>query len=278
MSPVLRWLQGPPWRASTVVALGLAGIPAADYLLGPQLSLAFFYLLPVGVAAWSFGFGAGAAVAVAAAAGWGVADLAAGREYAHQVGAWWNGGMRLGLLLVLALLVASVRRMLEAERQGAATDALTGIANRRTLLEAVAGEIRRSARTGIPSSVAYLDLDDFKDLNDREGHGAGDEALRRVADELRRACRAGDLAARLGGDEFAVLLVGADRNKAMLVVQRLHASLTAVLTERGWGTGVSVGVACFTGSDAGPEEVLRAADRAMYRAKAAGKGRVSTGE
>ncbi|MGZ8458763.1 MAG: putative bifunctional diguanylate cyclase/phosphodiesterase [Gemmatirosa sp.] len=154
------------------------------------------------------------------------------------------------------------------------TDPLTGLASRTQLHES---SERAVARAPEPASVAvlFLDLDDFKLVNDGLGHAAGDALLGSVTQRLRRATRGADLVARLGGDEFAVLLVGlASPADVMLVVERVHAALRAPveLDGRPVETSASIGVAHWDGV-ACPAELVRNANLAMSRAKSRGKAR-----
>src|SRR5205823_7996192 len=118
----------------------------------------------------------------------------------------WNGIALFAMLVLTAGLVARVRSGMHRERRLARTDPLTGAANGRTFYETAATEARRAQRSGRPLTLAYLDLDNFKQLNDHLGHAAGDEALVEVVKSLQPALRVADLLARLGGDEFALLL------------------------------------------------------------------------
>jgi diguanylate cyclase (GGDEF)-like protein/PAS domain S-box-containing protein len=154
-------------------------------------------------------------------------------------------------------------------------DPLTGVANRTLFADRVAHALARAARDGTGLAVLYLDLDRFKQLNDTLGHAAGDRVLVIVAERLVGAVRVGDTVARLGGDEFAVLLEGAHRAQAeadaVLVAERIAAALRASADVAGQPHTLlaSVGIASGSGS-ASADELLRGADRAMYRAKARG--------
>ncbi|HEX2221066.1 MAG TPA: EAL domain-containing protein [Candidatus Limnocylindria bacterium] len=168
------------------------------------------------------------------------------------------------------------RQQLEEQlRHQAFHDALTGLANRALFADRVDHALHRAGRH--PSSVAvlFLDLDDFKTVNDSLGHEAGDELLRAVADRLRRALREGDTAARLGGDEFAILLEEVDSEGAAEVADRVLDALRGRFRvgRRELGISASIGVAVGR-TRASASDLLRNADVAMYRAKAAGKGRV----
>ncbi len=184
---------------------------------------------------------------------------------------------RLGLAEAdeVGAALASASRVIASAEHRARHDALTGLANRALFLELVARQIEIGKRERSRSAILYIDLDGFKPINDRHGHAAGDALLCAVGGRLRDAVRGTDLAARLGGDEFAVLLVHAGVEQAAAIAAKLVDSLSAPyeigpasLTVR-----ASIGVAGFPESAATAEEVLKRADAAMYRAKAAGGGR-----
>lgn len=149
----------------------------------------------------------------------------------------------------------------------ASHDALTGLLNRRSYELLLDQAVSRARRYGWPFALVLLDLDDFKVLNDRYGHAAGDAALRAVGAELRAALRGGDVAARLGGDEFALLVVGVE-NVASLspLLSRLTRALERAVPET--TVGFSVGVACFPSDTDDPDALTGLADERLYAAKA----------
>jgi diguanylate cyclase (GGDEF)-like protein len=166
----------------------------------------------------------------------------------------------------VASILTVLKRVVEHEREVARTDWLTGLPNNRSFLESALREVERSRRTQEPLTVAYIDVDGFKAVNDNFGHAAGDNLLRQIADTLRDGLRVVDLVARLGGDEFAVLLPGADRQQARIALSRLHGQLLEAANAGGWPFSVSIGAVVF---DEPPsvEDMLRQADIAMYGAK-----------
>ncbi|HJR17576.1 MAG TPA: diguanylate cyclase [Gemmatimonadales bacterium] len=168
------------------------------------------------------------------------------------------------------------RRAEEAQR-AAAADELTGLSTYRVLRERLAFEIERSKRSNEGFAVLFLDLDRFKQVNDHYGHEAGNDILRTVADEIRHAVRASDVAARYGGDEFVVILTRTDLDGAARVAEALRAGIEGIGRRLGYPAGlitVSVGVAEFDQNE--PEgDLLVSADRALYRAKAAGRNAVA---
>ena len=163
-----------------------------------------------------------------------------------------------------------------------AVDALTGIANRRHFDRALDRELRRARRERLPLSLIFLDLDEFKRFNDTYGHARGDEVLRLVAQTLDETFRrGGDLVARYGGEEFAVVLPGVDGKRAGLYAERLRRRIWRLAIPYGASQvsdrmTISGGVATVAPPNAvAPEDLLRAADQALYRAKCLGRNRIA---
>lgn len=175
----------------------------------------------------------------------------------------------------IALENAHLHGLVKAQ---AVTDELTGLANRRRFMEVVELELKRAERFQSPLGLLLVDLDDFKNVNDRFGHGTGDEVLRALSDVFRESLRDVDLAARLGGEEFAVLLPETDYSGAAGVAERLRASLASIELEapggERFGVTASFGVGVYPEAQS-VDELLRTADSALYRAKAEGKNRVA---
>lgn len=164
----------------------------------------------------------------------------------------------------------------ERLRAEASIDGLTGLANRRELEERLEEELARMRRYGYPLSLLFMDLDDFKRVNDEYGHLVGDEVLRLVASTLRPDLRAVDTAARYGGEEFVLLLPNTDREGANVLFKRMRRDLARISEERlGFPITMSAGVV-EARRDAQAAELLALADEAMYRAKRRGKDRLSS--
>ena len=177
--------------------------------------------------------------------------------------------------------LAELSRLKEQLRFQAYHDPLTGLANRSLFAEQVNAALRVVRTTdGVPV-VLFLDLDNFKDVNDALGHPAGDRLLTAVAERVQSCVRAGDMAARLGGDEFAILLLDEpDLGAAVTVASRLIAAFAVTFPIDGQDLKVSasIGIAASLGANDQADDLLRNADVAMYTAKQAGKNRFAVFE
>ena len=157
----------------------------------------------------------------------------------------------------------------------ALTDSLTGLANHGALWDALKREIARAIRVNHSLSVVLVEIDKFKEINDRYGHLRGDEILRAVATGLRKICRRMDLAARFGGDEFVLILPDTPRDAALQVGEKLRRHVEKIGLQDGVHLTASVGVASLPDDGTTADTLLEASDRAMYQVKRAGGNRVA---
>ncbi len=190
----------------------------------------------------------------------------------HSVDIQWSArwlpdhGVRLGV-------AHEVTELRQAERElehRASHDPLTGLPNRRRLQREMQYAVAHAAQTGDGLAVLFLDLDGFKEVNDRGGHDAGDRLLREVAQRLQQGLRQGDLVARVGGDEFVAMLPGCrDIETASAIAENLRTRLSPpyTLADGLFRLDASVGIACFPADGNDPDTLLAHADRAMYAAK-----------
>jgi diguanylate cyclase (GGDEF)-like protein len=270
--PTLQSLQSKTsnrdWAAE---ALLIALLGLLDYVTGVEISFSIFYLIPVALLAWFVGRGAGLAATVASALTWLLANRMAGETYSGPLVPLWNMTTRACFFAVVGLLLSSLRAVLDHERHMARTDDLTGVANTRAFYELAEMELRRARRYGRPFTLAYVDVDDFKNVNDSGGHLAGDALLRTIAATLRHGVRGTDTVARMGGDEFALLLPETDEEAGARVIGLLRERIKQATDASAWRITVSAGViTCLVPPDS-VDDLLRAADAAMYSVKSEGK-------
>jgi diguanylate cyclase (GGDEF)-like protein len=254
--------------AGAAAAVGVVG--ALDYVTGSELSVALLYLVPIAIGAWFADLRAGVVLSLLSA-GVRLQDLwMEPRLHVHAMTPYWNGAIELGFFVIVAVLMARLRTTTEHWATLARTDALTGALNRRAF-EASAGlELARAERYARSLSLFYLDIDDFKQVNDRGGHEDGDRLLVAVAQTLKRNLRGTDLVARYGGDEFVVLLPETGDQAAVQVLDKLMLALRAAIRER-WPASVSIGAITVDAPHTTSEQLLKQADKLVYAAKQDGK-------
>jgi len=262
-----------PSAAVTLVGVTLTVLVVAyvDSVTGTELRVFPLYFLPVLVVSLRLGRWPGLATAAACAAAW---------DLSHRLAGLRPGGSAIDLanlfvmavaFAVVALLGAAQRGWLQRERSLSRTDGLTGVLNGRGFYEAAAVELARSSRYGHSLTVAYVDLDGFKEINDRFGHARGDAVLLAVARAIRRGCRSTDIVGRLGGDEFVVLFPESGHDAAEAALVKLRARVQEAASEHGPALTASIGAVSFAKPPAEVEVLVHEADKAMYAAKAGGK-------
>ena len=250
-----------------------AGVFVLNVRTGADLRLGILYVVPVLLAASYDGLGWGIAFALATALlrfGVGIDQMPLDTSLQVRI---LNEAAYLTVVGVAIAGLSQLRRTQSQLRLLATHDPLTTVLNARAFASQLAQELGRNRRYGRPLALIYLDLDDFKKVNDAHGHATGDAVLRLVADAMRSAVRQADVVGRLGGDEFGVLMPETDGTLAHAVATRLAAGIRTVF--RGTpSVTASIGVVAVSGTEAGSDELLRKADQAMYEAKRAGKDRV----
>jgi diguanylate cyclase (GGDEF)-like protein len=263
--------------APAILGIGLlmvALVGSADWESTVFVSLAVFYLVPIALVTWYLRRSVGLPLALLCNAIALTADLHSHVFGAHPLIPYWNAGVRLSMFTIVVLSLDGLRGALNELRLLAHLDPLTGVANARSFEATAERRLQTSLMTGRPVSLGFLDVDDFKRLNDEFGHSIGDRALRVVADIIASGLRDKDFLARLGGDEFGVLLPDTTAEDASAIMDRLRIRIHEAMAAYGWSTTVSIGVA---GSlpGGGLDELVTRADRLMYVAKRAGKDRVA---
>jgi diguanylate cyclase (GGDEF)-like protein len=255
----------------TLTCLSLIVLGWIDYLSGYEITLSVFYTIPVALAAWTLGKSPGYFFAILGGLVWLFADQMAGQLYTHPLVIVWNTLARIFFFILSTLLLTELRRALEKQRKLACTDDLTDLLNRRAFYDLVTRELARARRRARPTTLVYLDLDNFKTVNDLHGHHAGDHLLQRVAQSLARSVRTTDAVARLGGDEFAILFPETDSEAAQHLAPRLLRNLRADQEQELLPITFSLGVATYPLPPESVDQLLKPADDLMYEVKRYGK-------
>ena len=265
----LRWLGGLPPVVQVGLATSLiAAVGVLDFLTGAEIGFSLFYVMPIAMLAWLRGRGWGIAASLLSALAWFWADRAAGQVPTNGLVPVWNALIRLSLFIIITLLLASLHRSMRREVELARIDSLTGALNTRAFYELVNAEISRLERKSEPFTLVYVDLDNFKPVNDQFGHSVGDDALCSVVEFARANLRRADLISRLGGDEFALLLPATNAESANRVLSKLRE-----MERNGWPITFSMGaLTCTVPVDV--DELIKRADNLMYRVKRSGKNAI----
>lgn len=267
-----------PWLVTCATAgfslLGIVVAGVLDYLTGAELRAYPLYFLPIAYGAWRLPRAGALLLALVSTGAWLWSNILAGTEYTE--GYVWvvNTTAQLLAFGLVAHLIADLRQRLASERDLSRLDALTGLQNSRAFYESAELLVALARRSATPVTLAFMDLDNFKKVNDKHGHHAGDQALIAAAGAMRRQTRESDLLTRLGGDEFALLLTNAGQDAARNVLERLRQQIAAEMSANGWPITVSVGAVSYSVAPPSLKEAMRRADSVMYRAKHAGKNAV----
>ncbi len=273
---ISRFLEG---RSKSIVFLIcllftiLIGI--ADYLTGTEISFSIFYIAPIAVTAWYGTQRIGISMSVAAALIWLIAERTLGRQYSNVAIPYWNMLVKLSTFLIIAYLLSNLRHRLRKEEELADTDPLTGAFNCRAFYELVEKEIQRSRRYNHPFTIAYIDLDNFKMVNDRYGHTVGDDLLQKIVLIIKANKRETDIAARLGGDEFAIMFLETGLHDSANGVRKIVSCLLDKMRQTELPVTFSVGVVTYEVAPNEVNQALKLADDLMYSVKKKGKNAIA---
>ena len=255
-------------RLIGLIAVLLIGI--IDYFVVVDVSLSVLYLLPISFASWYGKRWFSVVLILISTIDWFVAELAA-KSNIYFSRLIWNTTVRLVVFLTVAFLLSNLKSSYEREKYLAQNDGLTEIVNRRFFLEILQAEYKRSLRYKRTFTLAYFDLDNFKEINDRFGHQTGDKLLKLVAQTSQKQIRKFDTIARMGGDEFALLLPETNYENAKLVLNRLQQHLMEVIEAYSPLISFSIGAVTFLTLPNSIDEILETVDSLMYEVKKSGK-------
>lgn len=254
-----------------VVALLILLVTYLDYTTGYELSFSLFYLLPILLASWLATRVAGIITSIVSSGCLFYADVLSGHLYVDSYIPYWNLFIRLSIFLIASLLVSALKKSHEYEKELARMDGLTGAANSRCLREILHTEMDRAHRHNLSFTLAYIDIDNFKNINDSMGHAVGDEILRTFVRTTKNHIRRIDIIARLGGDEFAIFFPDTDQAQSNIIITKLRSKLLNEAQDHHWPISFSIGVITCIDIPASIDELIKQADHTMYAVKHNGK-------
>jgi diguanylate cyclase (GGDEF)-like protein len=244
-----------------------------DYATGPLYSVSILYLVPVVIAAWYAGRLPSIAIAFASAGAWLIAALLWERYYADSSVIYWNDIIELSFFLIVSYIISALKSSLDYQKLLARTDLLTGVSNRTYFYDLAETEINRMRRYKHPFTICYIDIDNFKQINDTFGHAEGDNLLRNMAGKIRSIVRKTDFIGRLGGDEFGLLMPETDESAALNIVGKIH-SLSELPEFIQKNISLSIGMVTYVSPPSTADEMIKTADDLMYAVKTGGKNNV----
>lgn len=265
------------WVSSLLL---VALIAAIEYVSGYEVAITAFLLAPIALSTWYGSRDQGIFFCLLSTTVCFIFDNvssahAYSNPYAPFWSSYWNATNQLVLFLVITQLLTLIKNQLRIEKQLARTDRLTGVMNGRGFSEASQQLLTLAARHGRPTILAYIDLDNFRQMNEAFGHSEGDKALQVVGQVFLNSMRKTDLVGRLGGDEFAILLPETDASGARTKLGKLKNELTQKAKSHNWPIGFSIGVVSFDMPPSSLDEAFEVADTLMHQVKKNGKNNIA---
>ena len=246
-------------------------IGVTDYITGSEISFSIFYMIPISIATLLSGRIGGSFASLFSATMWLVADLTAGSHYSYWILPYWNAFVRLGYFMLHTWLLSYLQILIQEQRLKALIDPLTGAYNWRYFEEYANKELERERRSKKPLTIAYFDLDNFKQINDTMGHEVGDQLLRTVTESIQGQLRPSDIFSRLGGDEFVLLLSETGYDEAATVLIRIKDVVISEINKKDWPVTLSIGAVTYKELPPSINPMIKRADDLMYNVKHEGK-------
>ena len=262
---------------SVLITLGvviIVSVGILNHLAGPDLSTWILYLIPIFLITWFTERWIGFLMSIITALTWLIADYTSGAHYLDRAVPYWNYTARLCSFIIFTFILSALKSAMEKEKELSRIDFLTGVGNGRYFIELANMEINRARRNEHPLTVVYIDLDNFKTINDCYGHSTGDNLLRLVAKTIKSNIRLMDTVARLGGDEFAILLPETGPELAEAITRKVQKINLEIMEKNGWPVTFSIGVVTFIHPPTTVDEILKISDNLMYTAKNNGKNMI----
>jgi len=265
------YIRNQPRIVVIIFGIFLIAISAiADYVTGNDLSFLLFYLVPVYFFVWFTTRKIGVIVSIICVAIW-VAETIVNRAYPYYSHvSYLNISIEIVFFFIVAYLLCLLKEAMGINEELARKDTLTGVMNRSAFYDIADRERLRLERYSRPFTVTYIDIDNFKIINYRFGHHAGDRLLRCVAETIKGSLRKIDIVSRFGGDEFTILLPETGAEAAQVVLSRLRNVLLNIMEKNDWSVTFTFGTVTFLKAPASVEEMMKKVGSVMYSGKDSG--------
>lgn len=259
-----RWPRSQLWALFAALTLAVA---VADWLSGERYTVYVLYFPIVALSCWLLGFRAAIVFSFFGSILWIVDDIFSPPEPIPYLAKYWQASTRFVVFIAFAYALNRLNRAMKHEYHLSHFDELTGLSNRATLFGSGPRDLARCRRTGQPLTAIFIDLDEFKKVNDQRGHAEGDRVLQVVADCVRYTSRKSDLMARIGGDEFVILAADMNFESARTFTHRLLKNLRTAMSKGKWPVTFSIGAATYNFPPDTVDELIKTADELMYTVK-----------
>jgi diguanylate cyclase (GGDEF)-like protein len=260
---------------SILFFLMIPAVGMVDYLTGPTITFALVYLIPVAAfVGLNVRLTTTVLASILTAVTWIVVDHFSDRFSLNIIVYSWNFFSRLSILLIVSITLSFLKKSLLDAHNLSRRDPLTNALNVRGFKELADREVYRSTRSGNALTIAFLDVDDFKSINDTLGHSAGDKFLAAIVETLLLNLRHGDLVGRMGGDEFAIPFPDTGQDAAKIIVAKTRTVLMENTAKLNFPVTFSIGVLTCVQPLASVDAMIEMADKLMYKVKAGSKNDV----
>ncbi len=261
-------------RAVTVATALTSVLGCADFMTSSEISFSIFYLIPITAAVILSGRQLGLIFSVICALVWITADIASGLDYHVWYIPVWNTLVRFGYFTFHTVLLNQLLTTISMIQAASLQDPLTKAANWRYFEQYSSQLLQQAGRDNIKMTIAYIDVDNFKKINDSFGHGVGDEVLIHIAQTIQSQIRSQDMIARLGGDEFAVVLNNTDLATSQEILDRIRRATLQEMQAKNWDVTLSIGAMVFSVLPMTITPMLKMVDNLMYDVKKNGKDNI----
>ncbi len=261
-------------RAVTVATALTSVLGCADFMTSSEISFSIFYLIPITAAVILSGRQLGLIFSVICALVWITADIASGLDYHVWHIPVWNTLVRFGYFTFHTVLLNQLLTTISMIQAASLQDPLTKAANWRYFEQYSRQLLQQAGRDNIKMTIAYIDVDNFKKINDSFGHGVGDEVLIQIAQTIQSQIRSQDMIARLGGDEFAVVLNNTDLATSQEILDRIRRATLQEMQAKNWDVTLSIGAMVFSVLPMTITPMLKMVDNLMYDVKKNGKDNI----
>lgn len=250
------------------------GIGILDYFSNSRYNIFLLYLFPIGFISWTRGKFPGVIISFIAIIVCFISEIIPDLDFSDIHILLINFTLRIVVFFSIIIILSVLNNFFKEIKDESRKDYVTGIPNARFFFECAERELNRMKRNNKSFSLAYIDLDNFKQVNDEHGHLEGNRALKTIADTIKSKIRLIDIIARMGGDEFILLLPETDLHQSKTVIEKVKQELEEVMKTEHWPVTFSIGVVTVIKAPSSIDEVVRMSDSLMYSVKKSGKNNV----